>query len=56
MFLLVAAEREQSLDEPEVSRQEDVVRLTRLHLRAPTGLKVVQPGDLVLQHRGRAHF
>ena len=52
MFFLVAAERKQGLDESEVSRQQDVVCLAGLHLRAPAGLKVVEPRDLVLQHGG----
>lgn len=55
-FLFFATEREQSLDESEVSCQEDVVCLTGLHLRAPAGLKVVKPRDLVFQHRGCTHF
>lgn len=56
MFLLIATKREQSLDESEVSCQEDVVCLAGLHLRAPTRLKVVKPGDLVLKHGGCTHF
>lgn len=56
MFFLVAAEREQSLDESEMSCEQDVICLTGLHLRAPAGLKVVEPRDLILQHGGSAHF
>lgn len=52
VFLLLAAKRQQGLDESQVSGQEDVVRLAGLHLRAPAGLKVVQPRDFVLQHGG----
>lgn len=55
MLLLVATEREQGLDEAEVSCQQDVVCFAGLHLRAPAGLKVVQPGNLILQHVGWAH-
>lgn len=56
VLLLAAAQRQECFDQAQVSGQEDVVRLAGLHLGGPTGLKVVQPGDLVLQHGGRAYF
>lgn len=50
LLLLVAAEREQSLNQAQMTGLQDVVSLTGLQLTGPCWLKVIQPADLILQH------
>lgn len=51
LLFLCAAEGQQGFDEAQVSGQQDVVGLTGLQLCGPGGLEIIQPADLILQHR-----
>lgn len=50
LLLLVATEREQSLNEAQMTGLQDVVGLAGLQLAGPRRLKIIQPVDLILQH------
>lgn len=54
LLLLIAAEREQGLNEAQMTGQQDVVSLAGLQLTGPRWVKVIQPADLILQHSCRA--
>ncbi len=53
LLFLIAAEGQQGFNEAQVSGQQDVVGLTGLQLTGPSGLKIIKPAYLVLQHGRR---
>ncbi len=53
LLFLIAAEGQQGFNEAQVSGQQDVVGLAGLQLAGPSGLEIIKPAYLVLQHGRR---
>lgn len=56
LLFLIAAEGQQGFNEAQVSGQQDVVGLAGLQLAGPSGLEIIKPAYLILQHGRRTNL